>query len=473
MKKKEGISLISLIITIIVIIILAAIVIFSGMGTPEKAQLASFATDLDNVESAVLQAYADKRIEIGVNGEVWTSAQIYESIATGEDNRDNLVGGAFAKIDEENGKVNMTLPKYETRGWYIALEDSGENIRVGDVALLPGFENGGKIYITKGDLQHGGRDENVVAPGEGVVTPPAEIPEEEKLVTNLKVGDYVEYTPDSNTYTTDTNNTGYTSAQTLTTGTNAWRVLYVDESTGEVLITTEGIVNDGIYLRGTKGCLRGPQELNNICKNLYSNSSLGLTARSMTVEDLNKACNYTPSEPTTRYAYYPKGTTFPEGDTTIEYNGKTYRKTAHGYTEYTTAEFYTSDGGGTEKTDGDGFTYRTPEAGNPVYVTKTYYGYNPSSKNSTVGSILGSNYGWLASPSVAVDSDYAYFFVRNAYSSSVDANGLYYSRGEEPLYSSSGNGVSPLVSLSSTLRVDISDTSRDGSTAAKAWKIIK
>ena len=73
----------------------------------------------------------------------------------------------------------------------------------------------------------------------------------------------------------------------------------------------------------------------------------------MTIEDLNKACNYTPSEPTIRYAYYPYGTTFEEGETTIEYNGKTYTKAAH-YSS--TAKFYTSDGGGVEKTDSDGFT---------------------------------------------------------------------------------------------------------------------
>ena len=458
-KQKQGISLISLIITIIVIIILAAIVIFSGMGTPEKAQLSAVISDIDNVQTAVDQAYYGFYTEKSVAGEVWTKSQFYEAVATGETNRDNLTGTGIVPISKD-GMVKMTLPNYEGRSWGVAVEDIDDHTQVGSVVLYPGFETDGKIYSTLLDVQNDGRDTQLTGgiQSSGTV----------KLADLLEVGDYVEYIPDTAEYTTDTNNTGYTSAQTLNTETKDWRVLYVNSETGEVLLTTNGIVNDGTYLQGTKGYFRGPTELNNICKALYSNSSLGITARSMTVEDLNKACNYTPSEPT-RYAYYPRGTTFEEGETTIEYNGKTYTKTAH-YSS--TAKFYTSDGGGVEKTDGDGFTYRIPEANNPVYVTLTYYYYTPSSKNSTVGSILGSSYGWLASPCIYHNSTFAVFSVRRVRSSSsgVSAGSLYESRGST---NSSSCGVRPLVSLGSMLQIDSSDTARDGSTSAKAWKIIK
>ena len=534
-KQKQGISLISLIITIIVIIILAAIVIFSGMGTPEKAQLSAVISDIDNVQTAVDQAYYGFYTEKSVAGEVWTKSQFYEAVATGETNRDNLTGTGIVPISKD-GMVKMTLPNYEGRSWGVAVEDIDDHTQVGSVVLYPGFETDGKIYSTLLDVQNNGRDAQLtggiqssmavtnvkvttdtagtVDAGTNVtdgttlyisfdasengtpVTVTPSLPyaittngDYEFTLTNasgktkthkvsvtnykvptiadkVKVGDYVEYIPDTAEYTTDTNNTGYTSAQTLNTETRNWRVLYVNSETGEVLLTTNGIVNDGTYLQGTKGYFRGPTELNNICKALYSNSSLGIIARSMTIEDLNKACNYTPSEPT-RYAYYPIGTTFAEGDTTIEYNGKTYTKTAHGGT---TAKFYTSDGGEIEKTDSDGFTYREPEAGNPVYITQTYYSYTPSSKNSTVGSILGSSYGWLASPCVGLGSSYAGFDVRYAGSSVVDANLLYSSGGYT--YSIS-RGVRPLVSLGSMLQIDTGDTARDGSTSAKAWKIIK
>ena len=456
-KQNRGISLISLIITIIVIIILAAIVIFSGMGTPEKAQLSAVISDIDNVQTAVDQAYYGFYTEKSVAGEVWTKSQFYEAVATGETNRDNLTGTGIVPISKD-GMVKMTLPNYEGRSWGVAVEDIDDHTQVGSVVLYPGFETGGKIYSTLLDVQNDGRDTQLAdgIQSNGTV----------KLADLLKVGDYVEYIPDTAEYTTDTNNTGYTSAQTLNTETKDWRVLYVNSETGEVLLTTNGIVNDGTYLQGTKGYLRGPTELNNICKALYSNSSLGITARSMTIEDLNKACNYTPIEPI-RYAYYPKGTTFAEGDTTVEYNGMTYTKIAHGNS---TAEFYTSDGGGVEKTDGDGFTYRTPEADNPVYVTKTSYNYTPSSKNSIVGSILGSSYGWLTSPCVFLGSSYADFCVHHADSGLVAEDSLYFSFGGT---SDNRRGIRPLVSLGSMLQIDTSDTARDGSTSAKAWKIIK
>ena len=533
-KQNRGISLISLIITIIVIIILAAIVIFSGMGTPEKAQLSAVISDIDNVQTAVDQAYYGFYTEKSVAGEVWTKSQFYEAVATGETNRDNLTGTGIVPISKD-GMVKMTLPNYEGRSWGVAVEDIDDHTQVGSVVLYPGFETDGKIYSTLLDVQNDGRDAQltngiqssmtvtnvkITADAAGTIEAGTNVTDGTTLyisfdanengtpvtitpslpyaittngdyeftltnasgktkthkvsVTNykvptiadkVKVGDFVEYIPDTAEYTTDTNNTGYTSAQTLNTETKDWRVLYVNSETGEVLLTTNGIVNDGTYLRGIKGYFRGPTELNNMCKALYSNSSLGITARSMTIEDLNKACNYTPSEPI-RYAYYPKGIPFAEGGTTIEYNGKTYTKKEHGYS---TAKFYTSDGGGKE-INSDEFTYRTPETGNPVYVTQTYYKYTPNSKNSTVGSILGNSWGWLASPCVSFDSSFAGFRVRNAMSSCVIAYALHNSNGTT---GNSNEGVRPLVSLGSMLQIDTSDTARDGSTSAKAWKIIK
>ena len=532
-RSSKGISLISLIITIIVIIILAAIVIFSGMGTPEKAQLSAVISDIDNVQTAVDQAYYGFYTEKSVAGEVWTKSQFYEAVATGETNRDNLTGTGIVPISD-SGMVKMTLPKYEGRSWGVAVEDIDDHTQVGSVVLYPGYETDGKIYSTLFDVQNDGRTSQLadgikasievanikittgtagtVEAGNDVtdgttlyinfdasengtpVTVSPSLPFEittngdyEFTLTNasgktkkyvvkvsnykvptiadiLKVGDYVEYVPDSSTYTTDVNNTGYDTAQTLNTEKKDWRVLYVNSETGEVLLTTNGIVNDGTYLQGTKGYFRGPTELNNICKALYSNSTLGITARSMTIEDLNKACNYTPSTTPTRYAYYPNGTTFANDDTTIEYNGYTYTKTEHGDSR---ARFYTSDGGGIERTDSDGFSYREPQADNPVYVTQTYCNYTPS---STIGNILGSNWCWLASLCVRSQLNYAFFDVCTTYSVCTDADSLFGSGGSSYKCNC---GIRPLVSLGSMLQVDTDDTARDGSTSAKAWKLIK
>ena len=156
-KQNQGISLISLIITIIVIIILGAVVIFSGMGTPEKAQLSAIISDMDNVQTAVDQAYYGFYTEKSVAGEVWTKSQFYEAVATGETSRENLKGVGIVPISDSS-MVKMTLPKYEGRSWGVAVEDIDDHTQVGSVVLLPGYETDGKIYATLLDVQNDGRD---------------------------------------------------------------------------------------------------------------------------------------------------------------------------------------------------------------------------------------------------------------------------------------------------------------------------
>ena len=75
--KNQGISLISLIITIIVIIILAAIVIFTGLGTPDSAQFAAFTNDVDSVYAAMIDKFSDLKVAHAVSGETRTNEQIY------------------------------------------------------------------------------------------------------------------------------------------------------------------------------------------------------------------------------------------------------------------------------------------------------------------------------------------------------------------------------------------------------------
>lgn len=82
--KNQGISLIALIITIIVIIILAAIVIFTGLGTPDSAQFAAFTNDVDTVYMAVTDKFADLKVAHAAANDYRTNEQIYMEIATGK-----------------------------------------------------------------------------------------------------------------------------------------------------------------------------------------------------------------------------------------------------------------------------------------------------------------------------------------------------------------------------------------------------
>ncbi len=114
-----------------------------------------------------------------------------------------------------------------------------------------------------------------------------------KTVTNgevtLKVGDYVNYTQDEGTYPNEKlgyHYTGRNNAPNFATQLDMkWRILGVDSNGCLTLIsdkpTTQGFVSDyGV------GYCNIVFILNDICKELYSNKTLGLTARSLTMEDI-------------------------------------------------------------------------------------------------------------------------------------------------------------------------------------------
>lgn len=280
----------------------------------------------------------------------------------------------------------------------------------------------------------------------------------------LKVGDYIDYTSDSGSYKTTKDKNGY-SNQTLITENKKWRIIYIDKDTDNVYITPSGIVNNGISLSGINGYAKGVEELNTICKTLYSNQKLGLTARCMTVEDANKIFNKTVPEAKERYAYYPRGTSV---NGTIDFENNTYIKTTN---DWRTAKFYTSDGGGVENTDTDEIKYREPEVDNPVYVTQTFYSYTVDSTNSVLSNVLGKSISWLASQSVYASKTGAGFGMRTFTPSGINAEILYDSYAN--IYAKN-LGLHPIVEIDSLkYSIDLTDKTRDGSNATKAWKIIK
>lgn len=324
----------------------------------------------------------------------------------------------------------------------------------------------------------------------------------------LKVGDYIDYKPSAAaTYTTNPNNTGREEAQTFTADTGAnWKILSTNQSTGEVIITTEGAVNNNFALSDIKAYMNGKTELNNVCKSLYSNNDMGLVARSMTVEDVNKTCGINVPEDFESYygyndgfAYYIDGDAW-LADDTIQYNGKAYYKKL---CREENVRFYESDGGGVSAIDENGFSYRYPTTNNPVYATNRYYEYPIES--TLISSVIGNNIGWLASPYTELTNQY-YGRMRNTktllcyngsnimfrkpsfelmmYDPTLSAYFGIYALGNDyvggvPLRSVEGEdkdmtmGIRPVVVLGSSSLINVDDTSRDGSSAEKAWSLIK
>ena len=457
-KRENGISLIALVITIIVIIILAAIAFNSSTGTISKANYSKFVSNISEVQDAIqTKMVTVKGFEMAKGTQI-TDGQVYNYVAKGGTSEtDFLVESEVPDytIIEETADIGIKLPEIKVN----TPTETGVKVmyavtKYGEVFIWPPYSHENEYNIrdketvdkslvgVEGeiDIKVAQKDIKIKTNGRGMLlntTASGAGPTQEEILAKIKVGDYVNYSLATKTMTTDTTKTGYTSAQTLSTTANTqWRIFSIDETTGEVLITTQGATNTDtkVYLRGATGYLHGAEELNRICKELYSSGDL--KARSMTIEDLNKAVGY---DPTTNSNY---GTEY----------------------EYTSGTFYTY------QENGNTVTSETPKVASnsdKVKVKNTYYYYDPGDINATVGNILGSSTGWLASPCVIANSSVAGFIMRHAYSSYVSGTNLYHSGG----YTYSGSsGLHPLVSLSSKL-IDITEEGKDGTTIEKAWSL--
>ena len=158
----------------------------------------------------------------------------------------------------------------------------------------------------------------------------------------LKIGDYVEYKPTARqTYTSATNENGWADQTYTVDTTTTWRVLGLSDDGSQVLLTSGSPIkkdmnasstNDWdkdpyLYMKGAYSYVNCETMLNNICA-IYS-TDLG-TARSITIEDINKACGVVVD--------YDENKVYLASDTSkknIEmrgYLGKTCTYTTSGYT---------------------------------------------------------------------------------------------------------------------------------------------
>ncbi|MGN1299591.1 MAG: hypothetical protein ACI4UE_06400 [Candidatus Scatovivens sp.] len=217
--------------------------------------------------------------------------------------------------------------------------------------------------------------------------------------------------------------------------------------------------------------------LNDMCEKLYSNSTLGIYARSLTIEDIEEQFSDEGKNARdtykTSYAIYGevkpcKNNQYPkiyEEEAGSGING-TIREGGIGQS----VSLYNKDNLTTsEDSIGNSSTQLT--------TTQTYYYFsdtqNSSSyfENETLHEMIfevGTNTSyWFASRCVTCDPDYAFFGLRM-----VSINGLSENRMFSSLGMSSGSGcyLRPVVSLKSGLSVD---TSTGNGTAGSMYEIVQ
>ncbi len=406
MNTSKGITLIALVITIIVLLILAGVTIATLTGENgilSKATEASSKTEEKN---------AEEEVKIAVMGSIGTNGELENELLKDNLNKIENISGVPEEITDSSYPLTVTV------------------------------EGKHSYTINK----NGSIGEGEVVSREGI-----------------KVGDYVNYTYDQKTtgYSLLSAQSGYTSNQTVSQKSGIkWRILNIHQNGTVDLIADIASTDQTIYFQGALGYNNSVYLLNDICKELYSNSTLGITARSVDLEDIESQMNETGIA--ARDAYTANGVQYGKTKTytgsNANYPNLYAKEKGSGIdtTEVKASGIEVSDNGYTSPTT------ETSSKASSLTVTQTYYvfsntpanyfkDYNESS--STVRDMLfntGTVY-WLASRYVFCNSTNASFGLRYVSGATLNGNYLFDSSGTAyyPAYR-----LRPVVSLGSNIKIE-------------------
>ena len=324
---EKAITLIALVVTIVILLILAGVTITMTLGqnglftrAREGAAAYNESEVRDDLSMLITQYTWDKASEktdkslgdyLKDNGATSVKANADETTLEVE------YKGYVFTVNKDSGEITSVSkagPRPQVSGVKVTEDSAGQgnNVEQGKIAA----DSGKKLYITFTSSIEGGT--TTVSPAV-----PYEVSKNgsykftitgtvggktyslEKIVTvnqyKVKipqVGEIVSYTPDtpSTGYDLTTAKSGYSSAQTIdgTYDPTTWKIMEADKN-GNVtkLFGVPNWRQSRVYIDGTTGYNNGVYLLNDICKSRYGNASLGATARSLNIEDIESRMNAT------------------------------------------------------------------------------------------------------------------------------------------------------------------------------------
>ena len=424
-EAQKGITLIALVITIIVLLILAGVSI--AMLTGQNGIL----TQAQNAKTTTANKSAEEKVKLAVMAARAQSEDAsLDATKLKTEIEDNYAG--VAELTAGGFPVNVTIDgKAFTVDSYGNVELAGSKPQMTDAKIVASADGTGtdvpdnqaegtELYISfKASLENGTItsvtcDKGTVENKNGICnksytkwniyiynnrnrrnrsvtsTIPVKVSKYDQRA-GIKVGDYVSYTPDTateKTYDADKlKKGGYTSTQTVKKEDLNWRVLRKNDD-GSIDLIGDATGNS-VYFSGSLGYNNGVYLLNDICKELYSNSTHHITARSVNLEDMEKWL--TDSGKTAR-ASYSNAVKYGE---TKEYKGSnSYTPDIYGKTEDESANYYSEPTTNTY-TPASG----TATADNTLNAKQTYYNIPINQTNYGDGAkvLSSSNYYWVVS----------------------------------------------------------------------------
>ena len=391
-KAERGITLIALVITIIVLLILAGVTIATLTG-----------------DNGILTKAGDAK----------TSTEI-------GDEKEKVELSAVGALAKDNGEEIKREYLNDELTSYIGTE--GTDYTLSETApFVVKYLDSGRSYVI---------DEN------------GNVSEYVNIAEYVKIGDLVNYTPDDKeedeyydkfgeTYS------GYANGNIGQDDTLKWRVLNINTD-GTVDLISDKPTSSLVYFEGARGYNNGVYLLNDYCKTMYSNSSLGAEARSLNIEDIQDKMKVVDEE-TGKKAYenYTESNTGTKYGNTYSYSSNKWYplqwKNDNGITGESKQETVTS-----YETEADAKAQET--AGDDLIVTQTYWYLLASdiqsnfisadTRDTTKATSMyyellcnnGSSYYWLASRYVdTASSSYSNFGLRYVLNGDVGGSSLFHS----------------------------------------------
>ena len=489
-KQKAGITLIALVITIIVLIILAGISItmISGQdGILTRAGNAKVLNDKATIEEkinlAVIASYNDDGELTAENVISNIEKSLPNAEITGEDFPITVTEKGYSYEIDADGNVTIKGPsaivseakvvensdgtgeevgneQEENTELYISFKATIENGTIKSVTCDKGtVEKKGDLYVTKVTANETYKFTIIgTVDGQDWTTEYAKIVDKYAKRAGIKVGDYVNYKPDTaeayaSTKLAESITGSSSNSADLTQDTLTWQVLRIYEDGSMDLIGSP--TSKIVYFKGALGYNNGVWVLNDICEKLYSKTSEGITARSVNLEDMEKWLTddvlnedgtvETKGGKTARAEYNNGAVVY--GQTKTYKGSYVYKPDIYGKTENESDRYYSTptDKTYTREYGADGKTY-TLEAKQTCYNI----GINSTNYGDGAKVLATSDYYWVASRCVSCYSNYANFGLRFA-CNSVDGIILFRSN----FNISSGNfSLRPVVSLGSDIQVE-------------------
>lgn len=160
MKRKKGLSLLVLTITILVMIVLASVVIFISANTTNNSKKAAFASDLEQLEDLVREYYlANNTLPVVADATIYSKSTFTALITDG---KDTLTSEIAENGDDDAVFYKLDLSKLDVKSSKRGLEEDGDITDAYYVAsntfnvyYLQGEEIAGEYYFSISERLNG------------------------------------------------------------------------------------------------------------------------------------------------------------------------------------------------------------------------------------------------------------------------------------------------------------------------------